>query len=493
MMKRFLALILALMLVLSACGDKSKPTEPTDGTGYEDPGPDQPIEDPIMPTVPLSEHSDLALITKTLISAVCAEAYSGSFIYGSQEWVIYMMEQCEPFKELMFRETALESLSHYVPSLIAFYQETYPKNVYGLTSLCAYLIPEYKLFFDCVGYSYSGAVVYEVCEEVQAAYMAYLDSLKSPTSQQAMELMHFEDDVAAQAFAEAYLPATAAIVLNWDVANEDDSNPLIYVMTAFVCTEQAPEGEFLTQFVAKMDGQYRIMTDITQVPADLRKAVRIPDYLPFDWYGFTDHELMEQTILGDAIGSLIYSSVSYEGDALVEYMSENCSAFRALLERDTGLDSLREGAVALVEAHRDEWGAPFFARLALALFPELEGAGEEFVTSQEIDWVISEAYHNFLRAAMGGQAPLRYMHFEDADAEAEFAENFSTYTEASATWTCLSEYLYVFEMFICTEQDPVGVNATYFLGRIDDCWLVMVSVDQIPEALKADLDLSKYA
>ena len=494
MIKRFLSLVLSIMLILSACGEKPKPSEPTGATKNNEVIPDQPIDNWLEPTVPLCDRSDLELIEETVISDLCSEGYTGSFMYGSREWVIYMMERCDPFRELMFRETLQESLRHYVPWMIACYQEGWPRNVYGLTSLCAYLIPEVKEYFDYIVYSHSNNVTYTVSEEVQNAYNAYLDALTDPTSDHAMDQMHFEDDSAAKSFAESYVPAEVTMVLSWDVANEDDSTPLIYVMSAFALTKQAPEGEFLTHFMAKMDDEYRIMTDITQVPTDLRRIVSIPNYLPFDWTGFTDYELMEQTFLSNVLGSLLHSSVSYYGDELVQYVTEKCAAFRALMERDTALDSLRRDAVRLVEQYSEEmpFHADYFGRLAVALLPELEGAGEHFTTPTRMNWVAMEVYQNFTRAAMGGKVALRYMHFEDAAAEAAFAENFSAYDEVNAAWFPLSDRLYAAEVTITTKANPEGEKTTHFVGCIDDQWLVMISVDQIPAELKDGVDLSRY-
>ena len=78
MMRRFLALVLTIMLILSACGEKTKPTEPTGATKNNEVIPDQPIDNGIEPTVPLRERSDLELIEETVISDLCAEGYTGS-------------------------------------------------------------------------------------------------------------------------------------------------------------------------------------------------------------------------------------------------------------------------------------------------------------------------------------------------------------------------------------------------------------------------------
>lgn len=588
-MKRLLLLFLALLLILCGCSEDQKPTEPTKLTQNEDSAPEMPTAAPTQPTeapTPLSEYSDFELIEATVKSSACAFRYAPSYEvhnYTDQEWAIYMMENCKPFQELMFRDTALESLELYAPVMIARYVEAYPNNASGLLDLVAYLIPEMEDFLFRVGY-------FQVDEAVQTSYASFLSAAMSEDPSVLMEHMHFEDDASAVAFQETFSPLTEAEVLRWDYLNEDENNYL-YAVTTFVRSEQVSQGQNVIHFVARFDHEYLVMPDLGQIPAGLKEDADLSEYIDWSVYSdeslmeetlksytithrtgnsyyaddpkwleymvdvcepfeelmsretalssleqyapalverykgaeaekalafadlvvilipemsaelYSDYELMEQTLQDDVVTWRWAISIPLTNQEWVQYMKENCIPFRRLMERDTALESLRKDAVSLVEKYREEkpLNAVCFAELATILVPELEGSTEWFVlpedpTLVEINWIVPETYNTYIRAAMSGAVPLRYMHFENEAAEAAFSESFSTYTDAitEGFWKPLSETLYAANVLVCTEQNPEGQEVTHFVGCIDDQWLVMLSVDQIPAELKDDLDLSEY-
>lgn len=493
-MKRILPLILALLFILCGCSEDPKPTEPTK-VQTEDSVPDRPTAAPTQPTeapTPLSEHSDFELIEATVKSDVCSHRTVPSYEvrkFTDQEWVLYMMENCDAFRELMFRDTALESLEHYAPVLFARYCESHPHNASGLFDLVVYLIPEIEDFIIHVGR-------FRVNEAVQSSYASFLSAMMNEDSSAVMKHMHFEDDASAEAFQSEYCPLTEATVLIWDCVNYDERSIYLYAVTTFVRTEQKPEGYNVTHFVARFDHQYLVMPDLDQIPVSLKEDADLSEYI--DLSRCSDYELMELTIKEFAVGSRYIFSYRYTNQEWVQYIMEQCKPFEELMSRDTSVDSLKKDAVALVEKYREKkpQNASGFAELVTILIPEMEGAADGFVLPAnpvEMNWVVPEAYNTFLRAAMSGAVPLRYMHFEDEAAEAAFSESFSAYTDATVIlWRLMRDTLFGVDVCICTEENPEGQEVTHFIGCIDDQWLVMLNVDQIPAELKEGLDLSKY-
>lgn len=162
-MRRMLIALLTLS-VLALCGCAEEPVP----TGSTEPSTTQSME--VQPTPPASEptegqtdwsqYSDYELMEMTLKSD--ANAYrSFSPIYMlDREWLLYMMEYCEPFKELMFRETALESMEMYTADLLVRYKdEKSGMLALSFAELIGMLLPELEEeFFEVLRSSESVSV-----------------------------------------------------------------------------------------------------------------------------------------------------------------------------------------------------------------------------------------------------------------------------------------------------------------------------------------------
>lgn len=211
-----------------------------------------------------------------------------------------------------------------------------------------------------------------------------------------------------------------------------------------------------------------------------------------DLSGYTDLELMEQTLLSQVCASLPTSSYWYTDDEWVAHVKKNCPEFRELMSRGTAVDAFRANAAGLIEQYRQEKPLHIvgFECLTTALLPELEGTLNP--DPVEPNWLASEAYSNFLRIAIGGSVPLRYMHFEDEAAEKAYSDGFVPYIDASEfCWRQFSDTLYAVTARVFMDKDSLGLEVTHFVGCIGDRWLVMLSADQIPAELKHGLDLSE--
>ena len=124
-MKRFLALILAFMLVLSGCGEEPVPTGSTEPSTTQsmEVQPTPPASEPTECQTDWSQYSDYELMEMTLKSDANAYKHNSPIYMLSRQWLIYMMEHCEPFKELMFRETALQSMKEHTLELLTQYRD----------------------------------------------------------------------------------------------------------------------------------------------------------------------------------------------------------------------------------------------------------------------------------------------------------------------------------------------------------------------------------
>ena len=212
-----------------------------------------------------------------------------------------------------------------------------------------------------------------------------------------------------------------------------------------------------------------------------------------DLSGYTDLELMEQTLLSQVCASLPTSSYWYTDDEWVAHVKKNCPEFRELMSRGTAVDAFRANAAGLIEQYRQEKPLHIvgFECLTTALLPELEGTLNP--DPVEPNWLASEAYSNFLRASSRQVAPLRYMHFEDEAAEKRFADSFDSYAHAEPVgWNRLSDQLYAVMIRFGAVTDSSTRVMTHFVGCIDDRWLVMIHANQIPPELKEGLDFTDY-
>ena len=95
---------------------------------------------------------------------------------------------------------------------------------------------------------------------------------------------------------------------------------------------------------------------------------------PAEWSGYSDYELMEMTMESDQNEFRQLCAVWMTAEEWREYMLENCEPFRALMLRDTALNSLEEHTVALVEQYKDEYGgmpAENFVLLVQTVHPKM--------------------------------------------------------------------------------------------------------------------------
>lgn len=144
--RRILSALLTLtLLALCDCGEESVPMAPTD-PGITQSMEFQPTDPPA--TVPTEQrtdwsgYSDYELMEMTLKSDANAYKSLSSYVFG-REWLLYMMEYCEPFKELMFRETALQSLEEHALELLTQYKdEVAGMRAMNFAELVVMLLPE---------------------------------------------------------------------------------------------------------------------------------------------------------------------------------------------------------------------------------------------------------------------------------------------------------------------------------------------------------------
>ena len=121
-MKRVLFVLLSvLLIVLCGCEQESSTNNPTQTT------PSSNIEYPTNPfdKTGWSEYSDYELMEMTMESDQNEFRQLCAVWMTAEEWREYILENCEPFRALMLRDTALKSLEEHTVSVVEQYKDEF--------------------------------------------------------------------------------------------------------------------------------------------------------------------------------------------------------------------------------------------------------------------------------------------------------------------------------------------------------------------------------
>ena len=93
------------------------------------------------------------------------------------------------------------------------------------------------------------------------------------------------------------------------------------------------------------------------------------------WKEYSDLELMQLTMESEQIDFRQFSAVYMTAEEWQDYMLDNCEPFRALMHRETALESIKEHTLAVADQYKDEFGglpSENFVLLVMTVHPEMK-------------------------------------------------------------------------------------------------------------------------
>jgi len=120
MQKIVLAILVVMLFIICGCAGKTADGTPGQSNPTTINGPEQPT-DPVN-TDEWAEFSDYELMEMTMASSQNEFRQFSAVWMTAEEWKDYMLENCEPLKALMLRDTAMESLEEHTQTVIDQYQ-----------------------------------------------------------------------------------------------------------------------------------------------------------------------------------------------------------------------------------------------------------------------------------------------------------------------------------------------------------------------------------
>lgn len=121
------------------------------------------------------------------------------------------------------------------------------------------------------------------------------------------------------------------------------------------------------------------------------------------------------------------------------------------------------------------------------------GCASEKAESVPVD--MEEYYNQFIETFTTGTyedlAP--FLHFEIAEYQEMTEKFYCNISNAHVeNWEKIQDNLWVANTHVESAEEPEGLIAHYFVGRIDGELRVMIGVFQVPEDLAGDADLSRF-
>ena len=113
-------------------------------------------------------------------------------------------------------------------------------------------------------------------EEIRAFYTEYVEAVKKDRVSAATDYVHFEDLYWLEMEA---LVADNTLYLT-DILSMEKLNDDLWVLQIYYESLYVPEGEVIYHFVGKIDGEYKVMRNWLNVPAELVQNIDLEQYMP---------------------------------------------------------------------------------------------------------------------------------------------------------------------------------------------------------------------
>lgn len=109
---------------------------------------------------------------------------------------------------------------------------------------------------------------------VEQRYVAYLEATKTDY-QTAVEYTHFENIELKNVMADQILYTTEYDVVEWKQLTDK-----LWVVKSIIANNLYPSGAEVNHFVGSIDGQYYVMLNVDEIPAELKAELSLEEYKP---------------------------------------------------------------------------------------------------------------------------------------------------------------------------------------------------------------------
>ena len=89
-------------------------------------------------------------------------------------------------------------------------------------------------------------------------------------------------------------------------------------------------------------------------------------------------------------------------------------------------------------------------------------------------------------------AETKYAHFETESFKNRDLTDARILSYETLGWERVTDKLWAIHMTICTNNTPNGMDAYFFIGKIDGEYKIMERWDQVPQELSGDLDMNQF-
>lgn len=112
-------------------------------------------------------------------------------------------------------------------------------------------------------------------QEAQAIYQAFLETCKTDQAAALEQYCHYEYDWIREIAMESLDPLTSYEIQSWERIND-----CLWAASIYAESRGWPEGFIAMQFVGIIDGEYKVMTGVNQVPESLGENLDREQYRP---------------------------------------------------------------------------------------------------------------------------------------------------------------------------------------------------------------------
>lgn len=113
-------------------------------------------------------------------------------------------------------------------------------------------------------------------EEVRNFYMEYVEACKEDRMNATIQYVHFEDETDRKV---AELNAQCTLLCTDVLSIERLSNDL-WVIYIYYENLYVPDGNYTHHFVGVIDGEYKVMRSVRNIPSDLKQDLSFEQYMP---------------------------------------------------------------------------------------------------------------------------------------------------------------------------------------------------------------------